>query len=59
MDEAYENADIVYSKSWAPMHIMQRRTEILIQNKDNELKELEQEGLNYNAKFKDWECTQR
>jgi len=58
MEEAYQNADIVYSKSWAPMHIMQRRTEIFIQNKDNELKELEQEGLNYNAKFKSWECTQ-
>ena len=58
MKEAYQNADVIYSKSWAPMRIMQRRTEIFIQNKDKELKVLEQEGLNFNAKFKNWECTQ-
>jgi len=59
MEEAYQNADVVYSKSWAPMHIMQKRTELLMKNKDRELKELEQEGLSYNAKYKNWECTQK
>jgi knotted carbamoyltransferase YgeW len=59
MEEAYHNADIVYSKSWAPFHIMQRRTELLKQNKIKQLQELEQEGLSYNAKFKDWECTRK
>jgi knotted carbamoyltransferase YgeW len=57
MEYAYRNADIVYSKSWAPMHIMNRRTELLYQNSEKELKDLELEGLSYNAKFKNWECT--
>jgi knotted carbamoyltransferase YgeW len=59
MEEAYRNADIVYSKSWAPMHIMKKRTELLIMNKDEDLKKLENEGLNYNAKFTNWECTDK
>jgi knotted carbamoyltransferase YgeW len=59
MEEAYKNADVVYSKSWAPMHIMSARTELLKQKKEKELKELELDGLNYNAKFKDWECTEK
>jgi len=59
MEEAYRNADIIYSKSWAPMHIMKKRTELLIMNKDEDLKKLEKEGLNYNAKFTNWECTEK
>jgi knotted carbamoyltransferase YgeW len=58
MEEAYHNADVVYSKSWAPMHIMQARTEILMKKKNKELKKLEAEGLNYNTKFKNWQCTE-
>ncbi|MBM3436674.1 MAG: knotted carbamoyltransferase YgeW [Bacteroidetes bacterium] len=57
MEEAYNNADIVYSKSWAPMHIMKKRTELLTQNLDEELKNLEKECLNYNARYTNWECT--
>lgn len=57
MENTYRDADIVYSKSWAPMHIMKRRTELLNQNTVNELKDLEREGLAYNAKFKNWECS--
>jgi ornithine carbamoyltransferase len=59
MEEAYRDADIVYSKSWAPMQIMLRRTELLRENASDELKQLEKEGLNYNAKFTDWECTEQ
>ena len=29
MEEAFEGADIVYPKSWAPYHVMQRRTALL------------------------------
>ena len=29
MEEAFENADIVYPKSWAPFRVMQERTKIL------------------------------
>ncbi len=57
MDEAVKDADIVYPKSWAPFHIMQKRTELL-KNKDSRgLNELEQQALLNNAKFKDWEYT--
>lgn len=56
MEAAFENADIVYPKSWAPFHVMQRRTVLLNQNDKPGLKELEKECLENNAKFADWEC---
>ncbi|PKP03754.1 MAG: knotted carbamoyltransferase YgeW [Bacteroidetes bacterium HGW-Bacteroidetes-6] len=57
MDEAFKDADIVYPKSWAPFHIMGRRTELLRAGDQNGLKDLEKEALANNAKHKDWECT--
>jgi len=56
MEEAFRDADIVYPKSWAPFHVMQRRTELLNMNDKPGLKELEKECLANNAKFKNWEC---
>lgn len=59
MDEAVIDADIVYPKSWAPYHIMQQRTELL-KNKDTKgLVDLEQKALQNNAKFKNWEYTEK
>jgi len=58
MDEAFTDADIVYPKSWAPFHVMQKRTDLLRANDDKGLKNLEKECLANNAKFKDWECTE-
>ncbi|BDH45548.1 knotted carbamoyltransferase YgeW [Salmonella enterica subsp. enterica serovar Choleraesuis] len=58
MEEAFENADIVYPKSWAPWQIMQRRTELLRSNDSAGLTQLEQSCLANNAKFKDWHCTE-
>ncbi len=58
MDAAFKDADIVYPKSWAPYHVMQRRTELLRNNDHGGLKELEKECLANNAKFKNWECTE-
>lgn len=55
MREAMKGADIVYPKSWAPYHIMQKRTEYLRAGDQNGLKQLEQEALQFNAKFIDWE----
>jgi ornithine carbamoyltransferase len=56
MEEAFAGAHIVYPKSWAPYHVMQRRTELL-QNSDKDgLKALEKECLANNAKFQNWEC---
>lgn len=57
MDEAFENADIVYPKSWAPYSVMQERTKLLLAKNFNALDKLEQECLANNAKHIDWECT--
>ncbi len=55
MEEAFKDADIIYPKSWAPYWVMEKRTELL-KNKDVEgLKKLEQEALESNANFKNWE----
>lgn len=58
MDEAFQNADIVYPKSWAPFHVMGKRTELLRAKDQDGLKQLEKECLAENANFKDWECTE-
>jgi knotted carbamoyltransferase YgeW len=55
MSEAMKDADIVYPKSWAPYHIMQQRTSLLMTGDKNGLKELEQVCLANNARFMDWE----
>jgi knotted carbamoyltransferase YgeW len=59
MEDAFRNADIVYPKSWAPYHVMQRRTELLNKNDKAGLVELEQECLSNNAKHKNWECDEK
>ncbi len=58
MKEAYKDADIVYSKSWAPMHIMKARTDLLINKNNLKLKELEKEGLAFNSNFMNWNCSE-
>jgi len=57
MDEAFEGADIVYPKSWAPYHVMEKRTELLKVSDKDGLKQLEKDCLANNANHKDWECT--
>ena len=57
MTEAFCDADIVYPKSWAPMSVMQRRTDLLRAGDKAGLVALEREALENNARFKDWECT--
>jgi knotted carbamoyltransferase YgeW len=59
MEEAFEGADIVYPKSWAPFHVMERRTELLKASDKNGLAALEKECLANNAKYQDWECDER
>jgi knotted carbamoyltransferase YgeW len=58
MDAAFEGADIVYPKSWAPYEVMQKRVPLLHAGDQAGLKELEKACLANNAKFKDWECTE-
>lgn len=58
MAGAFENADIVYPKSWAPFSVMQRRTELLREKNTAALADLEQECLENNRAFTNWECTE-
>ncbi len=59
MDEAFKDADIVYPKSWAPYHVMEERTTLLYAKDFDGLQALEQQCLENNAAFTDWECTER
>ncbi|MEN6445852.1 MAG: knotted carbamoyltransferase YgeW [Candidatus Cloacimonas sp.] len=56
MEEAFKEADVVYPKSWAPMAVMQERTNLLKAGNRQGLHELEQMCLANNEQFIDWEC---
>ena len=58
MAEAFEGADIVVPKSWAPFAAMERRTNLYAEGDDAGIKALEKELLAQNATHKDW-CTTR
>ena len=58
MKEAFEGADVVYPKSWAPFVAMEKRTNLYGEGKFEEIKVLEKELLAQNAQHKDWECTE-
>ncbi len=58
MAEAFEDADIVYPKSWAPFNAMEKRTDLYSNNDMDGIKALEKELLAQNADFKEWECTE-
>lgn len=55
LKDAVKGADIVYPKSWAPMQVMQTRTELLKKKDIRGLEDLEKNCLIQNAKYKDWE----
>jgi ornithine carbamoyltransferase len=56
MAEAFEGADAVYPKSWAPAMVMLERTRLLRAGEQDKLKALEREALATNARHRDWEC---
>ncbi len=58
MEEAFEDADIVYPKSWAPFSVMEERTQLVEAGDKKGLEELEKRGLENNKKYMDWECTE-
>lgn len=58
MAEAFEGADIVYPKSWAPFEAMEKRTALYGNNDFAGIRALEKELLAQNANFKEWECTE-
>jgi knotted carbamoyltransferase YgeW len=59
MEEAFKGADIVYPKSWAPFAAMEKRTNLYGAGDVDGIKALEKELLAQNAKFKNWECTEK
>ncbi|UQZ89702.1 knotted carbamoyltransferase YgeW [Deltaproteobacteria bacterium Smac51] len=58
MAEAFEGADIVYPKSWAPFAAMEKRTNLYGEGDEAGIKALEQELLKQNAEHKDWHATE-
>lgn len=56
MAEAFNGAEIVYPKSWAPMPIARRRIELLRNGDRAGLLALEKECLEENARHKSWQC---
>ena len=58
MKEAFQDADIVYPKSWASFAAMEKRTDLYGKGDFDGIDKLEQELLAENATHKDWECTE-
>ena len=58
MEEAFEDADVVYPKSWAPFHVMEARTRYLRGGLADKMDELEKEAIDNNSRYKNWECTE-
>ena len=54
MEEAFEGADIVIPKSWAPYAAMERRTNLYAEGDDAGIAALEKELLAQNATHQDW-----
>ncbi len=59
MAEAFEDAHIVYPKSWAPFGAMEKRTDLYGKSDFDGIDALEKELLTQNADHKDWECTEK
>ena len=54
MAEAFEGADIVIPKSWAPFAAMEKRTNLYAEGDDTGIAALEKELLAQNATHQDW-----
>lgn len=58
MEEAFEGADVVIPKSWAPYAAMEERTRLYAAGDDEGIRALEKELLAQNATHMDW-CSTR
>ena len=56
MDAAFENADIVYPKSWGAIDLMQQRLQL---SNEKDLAENEKACLDMNHQFRNWICDDR
>ncbi|KRM97648.1 knotted carbamoyltransferase YgeW [Loigolactobacillus rennini] len=58
MKEAFNDADVIYCKSWAPFKAMQKRTDLYGKGDFDGIDKLEQELLQENSQHQDWSCTE-
>ena len=58
MEEAFQDADIVYPKSWAPFAAMEERTKLYQAGDRAGIDALEERLLRRNARFKSWTCSE-
>jgi ornithine carbamoyltransferase len=58
MEDAFDGADIVCPKSWAPYAAMEERTALYGDGDQAGIAALEQRLLAQNAEHKDWACTE-
>ena len=59
MAEAFDGADVVYPKSWAPFAAMEKRTDLYDKDDLEGIKALEKRLLAQNAEHQDWESTEK
>ena len=59
MAEAFEGADIVYPKSWAPFAMMETRTNLYGEGDFEGIDRLEKQMLEHNKEYMDWCCTEK
>jgi ornithine carbamoyltransferase len=59
MDEAFENADVVYPKSWGPRELMRERVEANRARDTARMRDIERRALERNAGHRDWICDER
>lgn len=58
MADAFQGADVVYPKSWAPFAAMEKRTKLYAKGDQAGIDALEKELLAQNAQHKDWTCSE-
>ena len=58
MEEAFQDADIVYPKSWAPFAAMEERTKLYQAGDQAGIDALEKKLLEQNAQHKNWTCSE-
>jgi len=59
MDEAFNGADIVYPKSWAPYDLMLERVEANRERDQQKMQHIEKAALERNGQNQDWICDER
>jgi knotted carbamoyltransferase YgeW len=59
MDAAFEDADIVYPKSWGPYDLMLERVTANSAGDVAAMKDIERRALERNANYTDWICDER